>query len=378
MQSPMLSLQIFAGLIGCLMGFLYAISGFGDSGKVDDLAKNPRVRNVLWLFGGAVGIFFADWTAMAGKPIAPEDKGVLISVYSLAALGAVLLTLLGQSLLILSNAHEASRREAALRGRGGELVHEFLVYGFRAYRSLRDKLESAAAKQFTIPDALAALGTGVSVLAAATVRDREHADARSRDDLVDQALQAMESTVKLFAPGVVDLELHTNYMVRVSSDRLGGVSMRFAPGDLTDYDSFLVLRRYRDKHADSLCLPISKRGQGERVLPGAPAAAFFSEARLINAAKPIYETGVPPATRTEINTFFKQAAYKSVLSVPLVREREVVGVVNIESNHVDVVGKGPDMISRIGAALAPYTVVLGELVGRAEEAIHVDGRQPVR
>jgi hypothetical protein len=53
--------------------------------------------------------------------------------------------------------------------------------------------------------------------------------------------------------------------------------------------------------------------------------------------------------------------------VPLIWERGVVGVVNVESNHVDIVDKGSDMVTRIGNALAPYCVILGELVHRAEE-----------
>lgn len=348
------------------MGFLYAVSGFSDPGKVDDLSKNPRVKNLIWLLGGAATVFFADWKIMSGEAIDASLRGVLVSDYAEAALGTTALVLAIFSLSIYVSMLSAARRTPALAGRAGDLVLEYITSGFRAYEARRNTLEADAGQELATADALGAVGTAVSVLLTVTALERHRPDQDLRDNIIDQGLAAIEDTVKLFGAGVADLGLQTNYMIRVTADRIAGAALLFAPGDAQGYDSFLLLRRYRSRPAEPIALPIAKSNESNRVLPGAPMAVLGGEACVLNAARLDFRADVPAATRAEIKSFFERAGYKSVLSVPLVWERRVVGVVNVESNHIDLVGKGPDIIRKIGLALAPYCVILGELVSRSE------------
>ena len=360
-----LGLEIFAGLIGILMGFLYAVSGFTDPGKVEEFSKNPRVKNLIWLLGGAGGVFLLDWKIMAPEDVDAHLRGALMFSYALCAIGAAIIVILGMSCFIFLSTEGLARRNPCLIGRSGDLVLEYISYGYRAYRTRQEKLEAAGEAGGGGPEALSAVGSTLSVLISATARDRGRGDPVQRDLLIDQALLAIESTVKLFATGVPNLELRTNYMAVAPFVRLGTTRQRFVADAPQPDTKFLVLRRYRDQLAEAFAIPIA--AVSEKQLPGAPIAAADGQACLLNPKRLSFRKGVPKATRDQVKAFFKGAGYGSVLSVPLIWERDVVGVVNVESNHIDLVGKGSDMSRRIGIALAPFCVVLGELVRRAEE-----------
>ncbi len=80
------SLKFIAGAIGIALGAFYAISGFSDSGKTDDLSKNQRVKNLLWLLGGVVAVLGGDWNQLSARTITPEFRATLVAIYVICAL----------------------------------------------------------------------------------------------------------------------------------------------------------------------------------------------------------------------------------------------------------------------------------------------------
>ncbi len=366
MSDPIL--QFLAGVTGVLMGVLFGVSGFADAGHTDDLSKNQRVKNLLWLVGGATGVLLVDWKLLSPGDISPLERAILVGCYVGCALIAALITVVLISVSIFLTVKRRATDKPFFRGRAGELVLEYISYGYRFYRTRLDKMDQEAAKTADPAQSLGALGIALATVMATTALDRVHPDAAHRETFIDQVLAAMEDTVKLFGAGLPDLELRTNYMVRVSEGDLGAVVPIFASNPLGEYDGFLVLRRYRDGVAIAVGLPLEREERSTRLLPGAPTCVAQRAACHLHPRKLNFRSGVSGPIRSAVKDYFKDVPYVSVLSVPLIWNRAVVGVVNIESNHIDVVDKGPDMIKRIGHALAPFCVVLGELVARAEES----------
>lgn len=357
-----------AALIGTVMGFLFATSGFADQGKSDDLSKNPRVKNLIWLIGAGGAVFLADWKIMSGGGVDPALRGQLVFAYVAAAVVLAVVTIAFISAIIYLSVRAAARHNPALRDYAGELVVQYVSFGLRAYRTLRAEFEIKAGESLSAAEALRTSGSTLSILFAAVALDRKQSDHRLRDQFIDQTLEAIEDTVKLFAPKGADLQLQTNYMVRVPQDGLNGLAPHFAPDPLDSYEAFLILRRYRQGGNPPVALPICKPQPPRSQLPGAPMAVVTQRACLLNTAKVTFKPGVPAKVQKDIRAFFRDVHYASVLSLPIIWDREVIGVVNIESDQVDLVGRGADMVARIGSALAPYSVVLGELVSRRDFA----------
>jgi hypothetical protein len=360
-------LLLFAGAIGVSMGSLFAISGFTDAGKTDDLSKNQRVKNLAWLVGGAASVLLFNWKLLSPAEVTPAERATLMVTYALAAVIALFVVILIIAASIFNTVRARAAARAIFQGKAGELVLEYIQYGYRYYRARLDKLDQEAGQADDAAQSLAKLGEALATVMATTALDRTQPNAAQRELFIDQVLAAIEDTVKLFGSGVTDLKLRTNYMVKVSAASLAGTEPHFIDRPVEGYEGFLVIRRYRDGAAGAACLPLEPATRAAWVLPGAPASVFGRAACHMNLGKLKFGARVPATVRRQVEGFFKGAAYVSVLSVPLLWDRSVVGVVNVESNHVDVVNKGSDMIGRIGNALAPHCVILGELVHRAEE-----------
>jgi hypothetical protein len=303
-----------------------------------------------------------DWKLIVSAEV-PPDRGSMFATYLACALFAALIGLMGNAALIYFDLRRRAARYPMLHSHALGLIQDYLTYGYAHYRERRDKIVQGIAAEAVSPVSLSKFGKALATLVGITALDRSSANP-PRDTFIDQTLDAIEQTVRLFSTQGDRLTLCCNYMAYVSGDKLGGAAPRFVDESLESYAGFLVLRRYRDDRKAPICLPIERPDRPRRVLPGAPTCVFSRSACHINTDRVAFEPGVPQRIKTEVKEFFRDASYVSVLSVPLTWEREVVGVVNIESNQIDIIGRGDDMVQQIGEALAPISLLLGELVHR--------------
>lgn len=366
-------LIVIAGVVGVVLGLLFAVSGYTDSGKTDDLSKNVRVKNFLWLIGGVFAVILGDWSVLTST-MKEDVKGEMLLAY---LGGAMVAALLGVLLIAISIAHTArtrARQNPGFGNRTSELVLEYIQYGYRYYRGQLERLDKevaaadalAASQALSTPQSLQESGKLLATLIAVTSLAHDEEDPDVLERYIDQVLIGIEDTVKLFASNVKGLRLRTNYMVEIAEAQLD-VDPMFVSGQLNKYRGFLRLRRYRDRTVGPVCLPVEPPTRANRVLPGAPACVFRQSACLINRRDLKFESGVPKTVQADVRRFFNAQTYDSVLCVPVILGTRVIGVVNVESSHIDVVGLGFDMVERIADALVPFCMVLGELVSRTEE-----------
>jgi hypothetical protein len=309
-------LRIFAGAIGLVLGVLYALSGFADAGKTDDLSKNQRVKNLLWLLGGAGAVLLGDWSLLSPAEITPQERAALVSTYAFCAVSAAVGGIVLIAVVIALTIRDRGTRKPQFKGRVGELVLDYITYGYRYFRTQLENLDKEVSVSADAAQSMSELGKAVATVMTTTALDRMLSDQRQRETFIDQVLDAMEQTVKLFASGVHNLELQTNYMVRVTAGDLGQVQPLFVDEPLDNYDGFLILRRYRTGMKNLTCLPLETAARAKHVLPGAPTSVAKQSSCQINPRKLSFESAVPVPLQKQVKDFFRDANYASVLSVP--------------------------------------------------------------
>ena len=70
---------------------------------------------------------------------------------------------------------------------------------------------------------------------------------------------------------------------------------------------------------------------------------------------------IPQATRDEIKAYLQEANFRSFLSVPMVWDTEMVGVLNIEASD-EVFNPAEEWVIRTGESLHPYCTILASLI----------------
>lgn len=361
-----------SGAIGIAMGLLYAFSGFRDNQKSDVLQNNPRVKNFLWIVGGAVTVVFADWKILSQDEISTALRGKATLSYVACATVTMVVFLSAIAVGIYFNAKSRGSNNESMKRSAFQLLMIFLHHGYAKYLEKYSELDrNSTPEEIHNRENLAQYGKAVATSIAVCMRDsaagisREH-----RLGTIDNLLDAIENTVLLMSGGSRDLAIKTNYMVRVARQDLQrerAPAPLFQFGDAARYERFLVLRRYKGSRGAQVCLPVEPKGGNEPILPGAPEAFSSGEYRIINSKSVNIEKGFPKNIKDDLSKYFKNAPYKSVMSLPISKGRKIIGILNIESNKVDILDQSDDMVDRIARAIQPYCLLLGEVVSSYEE-----------
>jgi len=114
------------GAIGALLGLFFALNGFAEPIKPTDLKNSARVRNLLWLVTGAVGVILADWRRLAGS--AP-DAGFLLVSYLLGAIAGAIFGLSMIVVFLALSIWHANRRRGEIEPLPYSLIVDYLHHG---------------------------------------------------------------------------------------------------------------------------------------------------------------------------------------------------------------------------------------------------------
>lgn len=354
------------------MGLLYAFSGFRDNQKSDLLQDNPRLKNFLWVIGGAITVIFADWKILSKDEITAALRGQATLSYVAFATGTMVLCLFGIALGIYWNAKSRGSTNESMRRSAFQLVMIFLHNGYAKYSEKYNELDrNTTPEEIHNRENLAQYGKVVATSIVLAMRDRGMGISREhRLGTIDDLLEAIENTVLLMSGGSRDLQLKSNYMVRITKSDLPrerAPAPMFQFGNADRYEKFLVLRRYKGSRGAQVCLPVEPKGSSEPILPGAPEAFSSGEYRLINCKSVNVDGNFSKQIKDSVSRYFKTAGFSSVISLPISRGRKVIGVLNIESSKVDILDQGDDMVDRVARVLQPYCLLLGEVVGSVED-----------
>jgi hypothetical protein len=377
------------GAIGALLGLFFSLNGFAEPIKPTDLKNSARVRNLLWLVTGAVGVILADWKRLAGS--APEAGFLLVS-YLLGAITGAILGLLVIVLFLALSIRHANRQRNGLDQLPYRLIIDYLHHGYGHFQQMWAKHEEARSirqaqidqevqralqqalrrerlarmeRDASVQDVIAALVHGIAaVLAEPDPERRRERQNEVIDAILDGLKVAVLNQVRSDFEGLRIRVNHMNFIPIVDTTEEQRTAALFRFGDEDRYTGLLVLHRAAGGSAlETVVLPVDGRVSDRgTLLPGAPEAFVLGKAAIINSRSIRCGHGINRATQAAIRKFFEAVDFESVASIPISSKSGPMGVINIESNRCDLLGEGEEIGKAVCTTLQPFAALLSRVL----------------
>jgi hypothetical protein len=198
-------------------------------------------------------------------------------------------------------------------------------------------------------------------------------------------LKSIRSIVRKFYDDKQDLEINACLMLAYSiASAPGDIESRLRfkekKRDLRSYSHVLDLVLWAEDRPDlpkALALPVDDPCDPEarfKVLPGAPYAFAFDRPAVIQDTSDLdsYFNNqgkyIDLAVRQEQMLYFGAYSFKSFASLPVKREGEKIGVLNVQSNKVNIMGEGNENGKLVTDLLDPLKQALALLCVATESS----------
>ena len=341
-------------LVGFAVGVFYGLDGWRGSVEDLDLKDSPRMKNLVWVLGGAVVSFFGDIKAID----ATAQKPLLLLYYFAAVLAGAILVVVPWAVIVFLQS--VFGKDSRAIGYGiGDAISDYFYYGYRYYRRRKDDLKDANREKLQryyleqITYSITVAGSQISE---------------------EQRLNAATNILRLMVAVVQDYrrgnpsssKIRANLMLvrDCTPENRGELHFAEDPGAVKQ---FLELVVYENTERGKFFLPLPPGSDSEAALPGAPFA-FLSEAPVIvdDTSKIEIANKVPEKVRQNIDSYFssKQRSFKSFASLRVIGAGSPIGVVNVESADPFVFGETEDDKRRMSEYLLPFCSVFGILFSR--------------
>ena len=344
----------FAILVGIAAGFLYAVSGFRDTGKSQTLKDNARVKNLVYVAAALPTTLVADLGKLPGA-----DASLPLTLYYVgSAIASALVSIFAIAATIVLMDGRLVKRD----GRYGSIQPSALalVYihsGFEAYRSVKaDEIAKAQTRVIPFHEAL----WNFNILLLGEKQYLAAPSPAAKGFVIHQILAAISTLAQGSMAHLPNVKIASNYMLCVDPATATAQQLellKFNVGTHDDCSSLLVLMTYEaGVTAPRISLPIRK--SRDYVLPGAPEA-FDSHQAQVMSRRVSFPTRskIPKPVQDEIRADFEKVKFESFLSLPLVKGDSCVGIVNIESRDGDAFASPAD-VDRLVRALQPHCTLL--------------------
>jgi hypothetical protein len=334
---------------------------------------------LIWLVTAAGGVVLADWKKLSNAT-AP-DSGQLFVAYLIGAICGVVFGLLVIIVALAVDIALRNRNRQANQQLPFGLIVDYLHYGYAFYAKRRDDLlveANSETVQYLARERMERLNRNVSVqntiaglvhaVAAVFAETDETRRNERRVEVIDLILAGLPTAVASQAQrDGRELKIEANYMTYLewsaaTPEQRKAVLFRF--GEEERYSGLLIHNRGKvGSPQETVILPVDgKIADRNTLLPGAPEAFVLRKAAIINCHEVAFRAGVPKKTKEEIQKFFADVDYKSVASIPIVAKGGPIGVINIESNQLDMLGEGADIGKVACSTLQPFAAILSQML----------------
>ena len=365
-MSALFTLEGAFVFIGIVMGLLYVVIPVKDAGDTD-FARNPRVRNLVFLGVPILGMLAA-WDK-AGVSL----NGSVAFGYYVVSLGPTVLIMF----LIFSVAIYFDRRRIRRHHRDtfADLhffwwVWMFLINPARYNRAVlkdRDAVDQHRKDLETgqvgrIAKASDTLGILIKSVGSATDENRRR--------LTDDLLEAIASVAILPTRTPERVKLDANYMAVVPIRQATPVeidAVKFQWPLRERWTHLMVLRRYtRRMPPRPFALAFAADAPIDEVLLGAPDAYMRQQPVYVETRHLEFARRIPRGIQSAVRKYFGQASFVSFVSIPIVHETGTIGILNLESNLPFIVGESDAVLNQALDCLSPYCSLLGQLLAQRE------------
>jgi hypothetical protein len=340
-------IEIVVFLVGLLMGVLFVIAWRGSARDIS-LKNDARVRAILYGLGGFFTALIADWKGLLGHDV---NKTQLLVLYSLpfASLG-VLGPLCIAAVIWFRLSQVKRKRPAEFPGQPFYLALDYFIYGYRYHRDEYDRMVESAYERKRELDADIASNLAALILSSDSVRD---------------VLRNMCVVFKVHTSASESPEVNSNLMIAIAYAEATAEQknrLKFKFGDESRYGYLLWLTDYAyEKGEERISLAVEDpiRSQWEdTVLPGAPLAFLRTREVVVNTKRLDFAIKIPKNVQREMTQYFRAKGLKNFLSVPVIGNKKLIGIVNIEFSNELAAGLQNEVVK----TLQPFCAVLTQIL----------------
>jgi hypothetical protein len=362
----MAGIEIAAASLGILMGCLYVLIPVKETGT-EEFARNPRVRNLLFVFS-PVALLFGSWEK-AGLEF--NHQAVFVSYIS--SIGPTILLLF----LIFSVGiyFDRRRRRRHDRERFADLnfthwAWMFVINPARYDREVRAERDAVEQHRKDLEEGqigrVAAARETLGILIKSVGVCSETRETHRHQQLTDSLLEAIESVALFMTRTPQHVSIHANYMQVVPIGRATAPeksAVKFEWPDRSKWTHLLVLRRYVGRNPIyPFALAVAEGSSPDELLLGAPEAYVRGQATYVDRRRLQFARRVPRSIQTAVTAYLKEISFVTFVSIPIVHASGIVGIVNIESNQPFIVGESEEVLNLATRYAAPYCSLLGQLL----------------
>jgi hypothetical protein len=373
---PQNGLEMIALALAVIGGTLCVIATSNTGQQSSSFWKKTRYQGYSWLLMSGFSMLLLNWKGL--ELFKSLDQAHFTWLYAAWAFAAVVLAHLA-ALAAIAVETCLLKHSRALRPACLSLMVRFVKDGWDPYQTEKQALiaaEAMAGKTEQEQAALVVAGLAIDVLTRLPT-----ADAAAREMLAEKILLGMQGELKKIA-GDDKLELHLNYLravpwARAIADPVLQSGMRFDFGIVNvqreSRYTYLLILHYRllQARGPDIRFGVADHSRADTraaLLPGAPEAVaygrpWFRARGRENRFALEFAAGVPAAVRGEVTKFFDGLDCLSVLSIPLVKGSETVGVLNVESSATDLIGRGRHGYLEAATVVSPLCTILAHVVG---------------
>lgn len=363
-------LEISFLIFGIVIGLLFVIDGWRGSPKSRDFRGSPRIRALLWVFGGLVSAFLVDIRKL-GIAL-PDDKSRIIELYLAGFAGAAAAALLCMIGILIAQAFwSRTRRTASIADTTAYPflpVLDYLHYGYSQFQETRnqqlEKYADSEADHYRKYLAGYTSDLAVAIVAVNNLRDNG-GDASTISRILLRSIGQLTQDLLHVSP------LNVNYMRAYDASHCPEPikqQLRFVFGDSNRYSNYLALAQYaNDMDREGFSLPVEPDEVSKKaacLLPGAPVAFRRNQIVCIeDTAKIDYPSGLNAEVVQNLKAYFQNKKFRSFLSIPIVGKTGLpVGVLNIDSNQKAAFGKNEAERESIANTVLPFCALLGAII----------------
>lgn len=355
---------------GCASGFLYAFSGFNADKETATLDKNPRVHNLKYVLAVLPTVLVADIAKMGGGLTNP-DTHFHLTLWYVGTTIVVAGFFIGITALILAvKDWKLACADGYESISSQNLVVTYLHHGFAAYRKAKEQAINDARNEHSHSLPAHEALWNFNGLMIATRRYERQPTETLRESVINEILKAMSTAAKAYLSHVPKAKFASNYMLPVpvaQATERHLACIKFNDG-IAGCSHLLVLVAYEDGNVGAPMVSLPIREPRDYVLPGAPEAFVTllktSLSRNVSFAG-ASSTQVPRDIQQQMRDYFEGARFESFISLPLMRDKHCVGIVNIDSIDADAFAN-QEYTERLVRALQPHCTLLASMCGAGE------------
>jgi hypothetical protein len=353
---------VVSAIIGITMGVCYALDGWRASPTATPLDKTIRLKNFIWVAGGALTTLAIDFKSLFPS----SDRGALFTCYIFAwfltAAGIILI-----SAIAAAQDAKAFKKEnpAGYPDRPFRPVSEYVLYGYEYYKkNYKEAVDNKLKSTLGLHRAWTKEYIEKLTYAVRQARKSRVSPDKKQEYALNVLTYICAVVTVYYKLEAKDVVITANYMIAYGASKKTP-DPRFVDPKEPTHDRVLVVEGTSNESDQRYSILPVEKANALKSLPGAPLALITCEDQIEdNTEKIEYQRQLHTTVKKACIEFFEKRGYKSFASLLLYHPGtiEPFGVLNIESNVQAIFGSDNDAKQETKNMLRPFSILLETII----------------